>query len=317
MRGTEARRAIRDAARAYEEALPDGQRKQLGQFFTGLPLGKLLAHLALEDNIRTILDPMAGHGDLLDAAWEAATERGIRLGRLDGIEIDRNTAAACRARLSQITANSSAPDQLIIEGDAFDPHSVRALQHRMYDLIITNPPYVRYQARSTNGTNGDQTRRGLMAIVGLQLHGPDESVWRVLTEGYSGLSDLSVPAWLHAASLVRPGGRLALVVPATWRSRDYADVIRYLMLRCFTLECIIEDMQLGWFSDVLVRTHLIVARRRRAEEIANPVGLRTEWSSALWLQVAPATAGNFSLVGAAFDGDNPEASSQLGYTTDA
>ena len=58
--GSEARDAIRAAARAYEAALPADQRKQLGQFFTGVRLGKLLAHLAIEPNTRTILDPMAG-----------------------------------------------------------------------------------------------------------------------------------------------------------------------------------------------------------------------------------------------------------------
>ncbi|MGB6875378.1 MAG: N-6 DNA methylase, partial [Candidatus Acidiferrales bacterium] len=86
MRESDTRDTIRVAARAYEEALPPQQRKQLGQYFTGLPLGKLLAHLALDSETRTILDPMAGHGDLLDATWEAATERCIKLDRLDGIE---------------------------------------------------------------------------------------------------------------------------------------------------------------------------------------------------------------------------------------
>ena len=98
-KGSEARDAMREAARSYEAALPAEQRKQLGQFFTGVRLGKLLAHLALEPNTRTILDPMAGHGDLLDATWEAAGERGITLDRLDGIEIDRATASVCRDRL--------------------------------------------------------------------------------------------------------------------------------------------------------------------------------------------------------------------------
>ena len=61
---------------------------------------------------------MAGHGDLLDATWEAAIERGIHLERLDGIEIDENTATACRNWLSRMAANDGGLDQLIVEGDA-------------------------------------------------------------------------------------------------------------------------------------------------------------------------------------------------------
>jgi hypothetical protein len=301
---TDARRAIRNGARAYEEALPAGQRKQLGQYFTGLPLGKLLAHLAWQPDTRTVLDPMAGHGDLLDATWEAAAEHYVNLERLDGIEFDKKTAAACDARLTAIVGNGQ-PDRCIVAGDAFHPASVRVLPHQAYDLVITNPPYVRYQARQ--GAGGDPVRTGLGEHVSTQASGAPQAVWRTLVESYSGLADLSVPSLLLAASLVRPDGRLALVVPATWRSRDYADVIRYLLLRCFAIECIVEDTQPGWFSDALVRTHLIVARRLHADEIASPIRLRPDWPAAMWLQVAPEAAREGSLVGVAFSNHTPEA----------
>ena len=72
------RDSARATARLYESTLPAEQRKALGQFFTGLPLGKLLAHLSLDSGTKTVLDPMAGHGDLLDAVWEAARGPGYR-----------------------------------------------------------------------------------------------------------------------------------------------------------------------------------------------------------------------------------------------
>jgi len=68
VQGCEAHIAIRNEARAFEEALPPDQRKELGQFFTGMPLGRVLAHLAVDDKTNSILDPMAGSGDLLAAA---------------------------------------------------------------------------------------------------------------------------------------------------------------------------------------------------------------------------------------------------------
>ncbi|MGO8671933.1 MAG: hypothetical protein ACLQVD_11280, partial [Capsulimonadaceae bacterium] len=105
----------------------------------------------------------------------------------------------------------------------------------------------------------------------------------------------------------RPGGRLALVVPATWRSRDYADVVRYVLLRFFSLEFIVADTQPGWFSDALVRTHLVVARRLAWEEVAPPLASRKSWRPAYWLQIAPAAASAASLVGGAFPGPRPEA----------
>lgn len=292
------REQSRAAAHAYERALLPGRRKRLGQYFTGLPLGRLLAHLALLPETRTVLDPMAGHGDLLDATWEAATQRGIPLVRLDGVEIDAPTAEVCRRRLAHIAGTDLTPTRAIIAGDAFAPATIKALPQRTYDLVITNPPYVRYQVGSQNGAGADAIRAGLSRTLAAVQSGADAPVWRVLAESYSGLSDLSVPAWLLAAAMVRPSGRLALIVPATWRSRDYADVVRYLLLRCFEIQCIVADRQPGWFSDALVRTHLIVARRLAPVDGANALGERTRWPTPAWAEIAPQAAAEGSLVGA-------------------
>jgi hypothetical protein len=307
VRGIEARDSIRKTARAFEEALPPEQRKRLGQFFTGVPLGKLLAHLALEPETRTVLDPMAGHGDLLDATAEAAGERAIMLERLDGIEIEDATASMCRQRLGAIIRENKPPLRKIVAGNAFDLETVKKLPVTEYDLVITNPPYVRYQARNGAGEHGGSIRAGLMAIVGGRCPAAERDIWQSLAAGYSGLADLSVPAWLLAALMVRPGGRLALVVPATWRTRDYADAIRYLLLRCFSLEYIVEDTQPGWFTDALVRTHLIVSKRLEVEDACQPLCARDHWPRARWLQVAPDAANDRSLAGAAFDSPQPEA----------
>ena len=181
MRGYEARQIVRNTARAYEQALDPAQRKRLGQFFTGVPLGKLLAHLALRPDIRTVLDPMVGHGDLLDATHEAAAERGISIARLDGIEIDKVTADTCRDRLAALIPKESAPYYSIVAADAFDPATLNALPVSSYDLVITNPPYVRYQTRSANDPDTDSVRAGLEQIVDSHHMGVDGTIWKVLT----------------------------------------------------------------------------------------------------------------------------------------
>ena len=260
----------------------------------------------MNPNVRTVLDPMAGSGDLLDATWEAAVERGITIERLDGVEIDEITAQACQTRLACTVETMAAPVSHIVGGDAFDPASIAALPELTYDLVITNPPYVRYQGQAEDGRGG-RVRAGLKTIIARRWSGMEAKVWNALAAGYSGLADLSVPAWLLSAILVRPGGALALVVPATWRSRDYADVVRYLMLRCFSLECIVADQQPGWFSDALVRTHLIVARRLATEDLIKPLSVRKTLPQPVWVQIAPGASENGTLIGAAFPGACSEA----------
>ncbi|MGF7008642.1 N-6 DNA methylase [Aminobacter sp. BE322] len=308
MPASEGLATIRSAARSFEEGLPSNQRKRFGQFFTGLPLGTLLAQLAFDEDCRSVIDPMAGHGDLLDAAATVARTRGTILDRLDGIEVDAETAAFCRRRTLALEAEGIAAASAILAGSAFDPSNVATLDAERYGLVIANPPYVRYQAQNGDGAGVDDIRRGLSSIVESRALGDERVLWKTLVDGYSGLADLSVPAWLLSALLTQPNGRLALVVPATWRTRDYADVVRYLLLRFFSLEYIVADTQPGWFSDALVRTHLIVARRRTWDEAASTLSDRTSWPTARWLQIAPAAASAGSLVGAAFPGTTPEQS---------
>ena len=154
---------------------------------------------------------------------------------------------------------------------------------------------------------GEATRRALARIVSRRLRGPCRNIWLALVAGYSGLADLSVPAWLLCALLVRPGGRLALVTPATWRSRDYAHVIRYLMLRAFELELVVEDAEPCWFPDALVGTQLIVARRLPDHTTAVPLTARSTWPSAQWVTVKPNAASSSSIVGGIFPDPSPEA----------
>jgi len=200
---TEERQRGREAAQKFEAALPDEQRKLLGQFFTGLPLGRLLAHLALHPETETVLDPMAGHGDLLDAVWEASTERNIAIKRLDGIEIDEPTAVACRERLCQVVGTKTYLQQGVLCGSAFDPGVVGQLTTRGYDLVITNPPFVRYQVQRVRNGKDEGIRAGLESIANEYLAGFEREIWKELIRNYSGWQTCLFPlGFLPAHSFV-------------------------------------------------------------------------------------------------------------------
>ena len=83
---------VRSEAEAYERSLDAAQRKKLGQFFTGLPLSRLLAALSYVGSVATVADPMSGHGDLLDAVLERAHGGSSTPKRVDAVEIDPGTA---------------------------------------------------------------------------------------------------------------------------------------------------------------------------------------------------------------------------------
>ena len=181
------------------------------------------------------------------------------------------------------------------------------LAANQYDLVITNPPYVRLQGRADRGICDSTIRKQLRGVVAARTCA-DAPVWRALAGGYSGLADLSIPAWIMAAAMVRDGGRLAIVAPAAWRSRDYADVVRYLMSNCFEIERIVEGPRSAWFAEALVCTHLVVARRRLPTTAPTRTqrAPRRHQQHPFWIRIGAESAAADSLVGGDFPGRCPE-----------
>lgn len=232
------------------------RRKRLGQYFTGTSLGRLLAALAGANKRTSVLDPMSGSGDLL----VACSELGVDDKAMGAIEIDPVAQDMCQQRV---------PGASVVLGNAFDPKVLGKLPRLQWDLVITNPPYVRYQSTS-KATGKDyalpsavEVRNGLIAGIALLpgLDETDKALFSKLAHSYSGLADLAVPSWILCAGLVAPGGRLALVMPESWLSRDYATVVHYMLLRWFDIEYVVEDEHAAWFSDAQVKTTLLVAKR--------------------------------------------------------
>jgi len=254
-----ARRAILDLGWAANVE----RRKRLGQYFTGVGLGRVLASLAQAEKANSIVDPMAGSGDLLAACLEIGAKPRL----LSGIEIDSTVRDACAVRL---------PEAQCLLGSAFDPDTIAKLPAKAWDLVIANPPYVRYQAFSEKADaahalpSARQIRTGLLRTLDLlpALDVEDKRLFAQLVCGYSGLSDLAVPSWILCAAMVKQGGRLALVMPESWLSRDYASTVHYLLFRWFDLEFVVEDEHASWFDDVQIKTTLIIAKRTKRRKSA-------------------------------------------------
>ena len=198
-------------------------QKRFGQFFSGeMVAEKLVSLLPNNTKISTVIDPMAGIGDMLRAVKESRNDR------LDlvGIEIDKPVFERCNAIL---------PEANIVLGDAFI--SEKLITSQGWDLVITNPPYVRYQLQTDNTEGmptGKEIRDNLIARLKTFNYLTEEELelFISIAEDYSGLSDMAVPSWILCSALVKKGGYLAIVVPETWLNRDYAAPIQYLLGKC-------------------------------------------------------------------------------------
>lgn len=249
-------------------ASEDERRKRLGQYFTGAALSRLVAALAEAGSARSVLDPMAGSGDMLVACREVSDNNAT----FGAVEIDPVAAGVCLSR---------APWATTFLGSAFDSSFLANLPRSNWDLVITNPPYVRYQSLSKSAgssfhlPSGMEVRSGLLSVIEKldHLDVEDRSLFAELVSGYSGLADLAVPAWILCAAMCAQGGRLALVLPESWLSRDYAAVVQYLLLRWFKIRYVVEDAHAVWFDNAQVKTTVLIAERieRRGSAFDWPV----------------------------------------------
>lgn len=227
-------------------------QKRYGQYFSGSKVAELLSALLPASRFySSAIDPMVGVGDLLLPAIQKTQPNS----KVVGVEIDAPIAKQCAQRLTSAK---------IIKGDSFC--SKKVIMPAGWDLVITNPPYVRYQLQKDEHSvmpSSAEIRSNLCRQISAMKHlgVSDKAFFLKLAQNYSGLSDMAVPSWLLCASMLSSKGVLAIVVPEAWLSREYAAPIRYMLLKCFDNIVIARDVGACWFENALVRTCLVVAER--------------------------------------------------------
>lgn len=241
-------------------AMPNTHQKRYGQYFSGEKVANLLFSLLPANAlIESAVDPMAGVGDLLRPVL-SKTQNVL------AVEIDAAVAKQCASNL---------PSSRVVNKDAFMCSDI--ITPDGWDLVITNPPYVRYQlqdgADGKIGTSNAIRKNLCKAIDQLQhLSSEDKAFFLRLAQSYSGLSDMAVPSWILCASLVKMNGLLAIVVPETWLNREYAAPVQYLLTKCFDILTIVKDVNACWFENALVKTCLVIARRHSTLSLSDVRG---------------------------------------------
>lgn len=237
-------------------------KKRFGQYFSGKKVADMLLSLLPETaHWKNVIDPMAGTGDML-----VSVKNKLNIcPELLGIEIDAEIARTCQERV---------PNASVLCGDAF--RNTDILTEERFDLVITNPPYVRYQLLKEPTDvmpSAQEVRKNLICQINSMPCIPEteRTFFLNIAKNYSGLSDMAVPSWILCALLTRIGGYIAIVVPDAWLNRDYASPIQYLLLKIFQIEAIARDTNARWFPDAEVKTNLVVARRIKMRKLRDGV----------------------------------------------
>ena len=215
--------------------------KARGAFFTPLEVSRFIANWAIRSTSDRVLEPSCGDAAFLLPSAERLEALGVSRDTipfsLSGVEIHSASIVEAQARLSANGFRAT-----ITEGDFFDLDP-----KPLYDAVIGNPPYVRYQQFS-----GAARAKGLRAALahGVRLTSLASS-WAAFT--------------IHASEFLKDHGRLGLVLPAELMSVNYAgEVRRFLLSRFAKVRLILFEQLL--FPGVLEEVVLLLAEGRGASQ---------------------------------------------------
>jgi adenine-specific DNA-methyltransferase len=184
-------------------------RKERGAFFTPPEIADFLASWAVREPGARIMDPTCGESVFLVAAARRLRMLGATDGdiaeQIAGVDLHLPSLKASRDAL-----RSEGFDARLVESDFFDLPTPAQIGDRVgwQDAVVGNPPFVRYQEFT-----GMSRARALSASLaqGVRL---------------SQLTSSWAPTLVHAASFLKPQGRLAMVCPAELLTVGYAEPIR-------------------------------------------------------------------------------------------
>ena len=112
------------------------EQKLRGAYYTPQKLANAMVRLFASKNICTVLEPSCGDGVFIDSLKEIGLLN--KISKVEAVEIDDQEAQKVSER------NKGIPQVKIINQDFFNFYK-EVLGKKTYDLILGNPPYIRYQ----------------------------------------------------------------------------------------------------------------------------------------------------------------------------
>ena len=214
------------------------EQKLRGGYYTSEDLADFLTRWVAEANPEFILEPSSG-----DGAFFARVASRIGNPKVTAFEIDVN-----EARKGFERATSSGLTNVTVQADDFLGWAFDAIEGKVsFDAVIGNPPFIRYQ------------------YLPPLFQSRAQSIFKALNCKFTKHTNAWVPFVMASFALLRPGGRLAMVVPAEIIHVMHAQSLRTYLSQT-ARRIVIVDPEEIWFSETLQGAVLLLAEKRRGED---------------------------------------------------
>jgi len=185
--------------------------RDLGKFYTPRPVAQVLADWAITSSDATVLDPSFGGCAFLCAALTTLQQNGRPLpGRqIYGVDIDPEAR-----RYLKPLYNAGAQSSQFVTEDFFNIPQTH-FDRGLFDAVVGNPPYVRYHSIPTVSQKLALRR---LEELDIELSGR-ASYWALFL--------------LYAMHFLKPGGRMAMILPGAFLHTDYSARVRKALIEHF------------------------------------------------------------------------------------
>lgn len=211
----------------------ESAQKLRGGYYTPTPIARFLARWVLEGRRGKILEPSCGDGAFIDAMYQTGLTPPAAL---VACELDPAEASKARAR-------GRAPlDLKVLSTDFLEWALVRFDRPPEFDGVVGNPPFIRYQ------------------YLDPTLQARSEQIFARFDLPFTKHTNAWVPFVMASLALLRPGGRLAMVVPSELLHVLHAASLRRFLLEQCSRILVIDPTEL-MFGDALQGVVLLLAER--------------------------------------------------------
>lgn len=229
---------------AFAAKLPADPQKLRGGYYTPPSAAEFLVRWAVRSGNDRVLEPSCGDGNFLVPLARRIKElrRGSRRSEIPSVvAIEVETQELEKAQLRLAAERTTVPVEWI--GDDFF-RAYSQLKSSGFDAVVGNPPFIRFQHFR------DESRNTAFARLREAGYRPTK-----LANAWAAFVQLSI-------ELLRPGGRLAMVVPAELLQVQYASELRSRIVAYFEHVVVVGFRRLI-FPEIQQEVVLLLAEGKR------------------------------------------------------
>ena len=216
----------------------NSEQKLRGAYYTPLQLANEMVKIVAKDSIENVLEPSCGDGVFLDSL--VSTKKIDNVKNICAIEIEKDEANKVQQRYKDFK-------NISIYNDDFLDFYTNINRQRRFDLILGNPPYIRYQYLT-------EEQRKLQSDI-------------LTSQGMK--SNKLINAWVAflvaCVNLLSEKGKIAFVIPAEILQVAYAEDLRLFLANKLSKITLITFEQLV-FPDIEQEIIVFIGEKGTKEE---------------------------------------------------